>query len=417
MNSRERLLAAASHREPDRVPVDFGATRSGCISAMAYNALKRHLGHESGGTLMYDIQQQLAWPDGWMLDRYGIDVVDAGQAFLKSPGEWTPSPLNDGTSALVPAYHDCRPAPDGTVRLHTRKGTAAGEKVPSSFYFDQTHWPWKDLPELPDPVQVEDFEEQLWAIPSSPFHLDIFHDPAALKLFSQTLRDFHKATDRAVLLDFGIAGFFEAPGYMRGLENWFCDMAADEAGTDRVLDAYTDMCLQRLDTILGAAGDCIDVLRLFWDDMGNQNTTQLSPELFKKTFAPHYRTLVDHIHSKSACKVLVHSCGSIYRIIPHLIDAGVEMLNPVQTSCDEMEPERLKREFGRDMVFWGGGCDTVTVLTNGTPQEVRDAVHRRMDILKPGGGFVFVQTHNIQAGVPPENVVAMLEAAQEFGVY
>ena len=132
---------------------------------------------------------------------------------------------------------------------------------------------------------------------------------------------------------------------------------------------------------------------------------------------PHYRTLVDHIHSKSACKVLVHSCGSIYRIIPHRIDAGVEMLNPVQTSCDEMEPERLKREFGRDMVFWGGGCDTVTVLTNGTPQEVRDAVHKRMDILAPGGGFVFVQTHNIQAGVPPENVVAMLEAALEFSVY
>ncbi|MEI6388221.1 MAG: uroporphyrinogen decarboxylase family protein [Spirochaetota bacterium] len=417
MTSRERLLLAASHREADRVPVDFGATRSGGISAIAYNAVKKWLGLPAGETRMYDIQQQLAWPDDQLLDRYGIDVIDAGRAFLVSPSDWVPFPLNDGGPALVPAYHDCRPASNGAFSLHTRRGTAAGLKSASSYYFDQTHWPWQALPGIPDPVHAEDFEEQLWAIPSSPFHLDIMNKGADRKLFSDTLRAFHQATDRAVLLDFGVAGFFEAPGYMRGLENWFCDMVADEAGTDRALAAYTEMCIERLDVILGAAGDSIDVLRLFWDDMGNQNTTQLSPDLFKRTFAPHYRQLIDHIHAKSACRILVHSCGSIYRIIPHLIDAGVEMLNPIQTSCDEMDPERLKREFGKDLVFWGGGCDTVTVLTSGTPAEIRDAVRRRMDILAPGGGFVFVQTHNIQPGVPAENVVAMLEAAREYGGY
>lgn len=206
-------------------------------------------------------------------------------------------------------------------------------------------------------MSADDFDEQLWAVPSSPYRLDIMNN------------------------------------------------------------SYEEKCIERLDVILSAVGDCIDVLRLFWDDMGSQHTTQLSPRLFKNVFAPRYRRLIDFIHSKSPCKILVYSCGSIYQIIPYLIEVGVEMLNPIQTFCDEMEPRRLKKEFGKDLVFWGGGCDTVTTLTTGTPGQVKDQVKERIDILGQGGGFVFVQTHNIQPGVPPENVVAMLEAVTEYGIY
>ncbi len=391
------------------------ATRSGGISAIAYNALKQFLGVAGSPTRLFDIQQQLAWPDDAILARFGVDVLDAGRAFLPAPSDWRPLTLADGTTAVVPAYHDYRIDSENTLRLYTPKGTLVGIRPASSYYIDQNYWPWKDLPALPDPVPVDDFDEQLWAVPSPPFHLDIMNQAAQRKVFADAIRRLHETTTQAVLLDFGVAGFFEAPGYMRGLENWFCDMLTDAAGTARMLDAYEAKCIERLDAILGAVGDWIDVLRLFWDDMGSQHTTQLSPQLFKTVFAPRYRRLIDFIHSKSACKILVHSCGSIYRIIPHLLEAGVEMLNPIQTSCDEMDPRRLKREFGRDLVFWGGGCDTVTTLTNGTPQQVRDQVKERIDIFGQDGGFVFVQTHNIQPGVPPENVVAMLEAVAEYG--
>lgn len=413
MTNRERLIAAMDRKPIDKVPLDFGSTRSGGISALAYNDLLAYKGIDEE-TYIYDIQQQLAWPGEWLLDQYDVDVVDAGRAFLRDKEAWVPFTHSKNESGWIPAYHKIEKDEEGNIILYTKKGTKVAVKQPSSFYFNQSYWPWQNYEQIPELIKKEDFEEQMWDVPSSPFHLDIINSEEDRKKFSDGLKNFYHETDRAILLDFGIAGFFEAPGYMRGLENWFCDILVDEKGTERILDKYVERCLERLKIILGNAGDNIDVLRLFWDDMGSQENSQLPPETFKKMFAPRYKILTDYIHSNSNCKVLVHSCGSVYRLIPHLIDAGVDMLNPVQTSCKDMEPEKLKKEFGKDLVFWGGGCDTVEVLTKKSPKEIKDHVKERLDVFGADGGFVFVHTHNIQPGVPAENVIAMLEAVSEF---
>jgi uroporphyrinogen decarboxylase len=412
MTSRERVLAAVERKPIDKLPVDFGATRSGGISAISYNHLKKKCNVDDD-TLIYDIQQQLAWPGQWLLDRYNIDVIDAGRAFLKEKSEWRRFDLNDGSFGYIPDYHKTVYEDDGNIYLLTNKGTRVGIKTKSSLYFDQCYWPWKDFEEIPADIKKSDFEEQLWDVPSSPFHLDIIYNKDDREKFGKVLKDFYKSTDKAVLLDFGIAGFFECPGYMRGMQNWFTDLLIDEEGRERILDVYLQRCLERLEIILGYAGDSIDILRLFWDDMGSQGNLLLPPDLFKKSFAPRYRILTDYIHSHSKCKVMLHSCGSVYKIIGSLIDAGIDILNPVQTSCAEMDPKVLKREFGKDLTFWGGGCDTVLYLAAKTPDEVAEHIKERIDIFGKDEGFIFAQTHNIQPDVPVENIVVLLETVKK----
>jgi len=161
-------------------------------------------------------------------------------------------------------------------------------------------------------------------------------------------------------------------------------------------------------------GDVADVLR-FGDDLGTDNGPFMAPATYRRLFKPRHAALCDYVHRHSGMKTFLHSCGSIYRLLPDLVEAGYDVINPVQTACRDMEPERLKREFGKAVTFWGGGCDTRRVLNRGTPQEVRDHVRRRIDILAPGGGFVFNTVHNILPEVPPENVAAMFEAVREYG--
>ena len=159
---------------------------------------------------------------------------------------------------------------------------------------------------------------------------------------------------------------------------------------------------------------CIQIIQM-GDDLGTQVATQLSPEMYREYVKPRHEAIYQYVREHSNLTVFLHSCGSIYKLIPDLIDAGVEILNPVQTSAAHMDPRRLKDEFGDQLTFWGGGCDTQTVLPTATPEEVREHVRERMEIFKPGGGFVFNQIHNVQPNVPPENVVAMLDAAYEYG--
>jgi uroporphyrinogen decarboxylase len=417
MNSRERFLAAANHTEPDRVPLDFGVTRSGGITAVAYNALTQFMGIDNGPARIYDIQQQLAWPDESLLEQFGVDVFDIGRAFLTEPADWTPVTLKDGSAGLIPAYHHHRIEADGTEILSSAKGTPVAIKPTSSFYFDQHTWPWNELSGIPDPIEPADFDEEIWAIPASPNHLDYMTNDAAIESLSAAAKHLYETTDQALYVDFGRAGFFEKGFYMRGAENWLVEMMIDRAGAERMLDAYVESCLARLERLLPAVGPYIQVIRLFHDDLGSQTGPQFSPELFKDMMVPRYRTLCDFIHARSECKILSHSCGSILPMIEHFVDAGVDMLNPIQIGAQNMDPTTLKKTFGDHIVFWGGGCDTVAELEQGTPEQVRDKVKEHIETFAPGGGFVFVHTHNIQPGVPPENVLAMLDAVREFGGY
>ncbi len=194
------------------------------------------------------------------------------------------------------------------------------------------------------------------------------------------------------------------------------DMMEDIKGTERFLEVLVEKNLELLDKVLKEVGSYIDVVQ-FGDDLGSQQGPFMPPKIFKRLFKPRYKKMWDFVHHNSNCKVFLHSCGSVYEVIPDLIEAGLDILNPVQTTTMNMEPERLKTEFGKDIVFWGGGCNTRDILARGTPDQVKEDVKRRMEIFMPGGGFIFCQIHNILADVPPENIIAMLEAANEYGKY
>ncbi|MGM0365455.1 MAG: uroporphyrinogen decarboxylase family protein [Actinomycetota bacterium] len=209
---------------------------------------------------------------------------------------------------------------------------------------------------------------------------------------------------------------FETGTFLRGMANFMIDMYKDKEKTKKLLDRLVERNLMKLEKVIGGVGEYVDLLQ-FGDDLGGQDGPFMSPEIYEEVFKPRHKRMWDFVHDRSNCKVFLHSCGSIYKLLPGLIDAGLDVLNPVQTTARDMEPEKLKKEFGKDIIFWGGGCNTRDILAKGTPKQVQEDVKKRMAVLAEGGGMVFNQIHNILADVPPENVISMLEAAYEFGKY
>jgi len=414
MNSRERIIMSINHKQVDRVPIDLGSMRSTGIATIAYNNLRKKLGITKGLAKMYDFIQQLAYPEKEIRDLFHVDVIDAGQAFLNNDSEWRKWTLNDGSKCLIPKYLNVEIDKEGTVLLKNNDNVILGKKPKSSLYVDQSYWAYKDLPKIPDTFNDKDLVKQLWAIPSPPWYLNIFNDND-YKLFINNIKKLHDETDYAIMLSLG-CNLFETGNFLRGMENFLSDIYLDKNGTKRLLDKLVEVNMKFLDRVLKGVGEYIDLLQ-FGDDLGLQSGPFMSPDVFKEIFKPRYKKMWDYVHNNTNCKIFLHSCGSVYELLPHLIDAGVDVLNPVQTTAVNMEPERLKKEFGKYITFWGGGCNTRDVLPSKTPTEVKEDVRRRIEIFSKGGGFVFNQTHNILADIKPENVIAMLEAAYEYGKY
>jgi uroporphyrinogen decarboxylase len=197
------------------------------------------------------------------------------------------------------------------------------------------------------------------------------------------------------------------------MDNFLMDLYTAPAEVERLLDALMDQHLAALEKICRSVGDIVDIIR-FGDDLGMDSGPFIGPEVYRRLFKPRHKQLCGYVKRHSRMHTFLHSCGSIYKLMPDLIEAGYDIINPVQTNCADMEPERLKCEFGRDITFWGGGCDTRKVINLGTPAEVRAHVLERLDIFAPGGGFVFSTVHNILPEVPPENIVAVFDAIKEF---
>jgi len=409
MTPRERILAAIAHREPDRVPVDLGATPSSGISGAAYGRLKRHLGTADGHTRLYDVVQQLAQPEEAILDRFGIDVLDIGRSFNTADADWYDITLFDGQSAQYPAWFRPERQPDGSWIARHRSGVEIARMPAGGAFFDQTCFPWVDG--YPDGLKGLDeaMGMVLWAaLVHSPW--DHAGEPGFWTRLRERALEMRRSTDRALMIVCG-CNLFEWGTFIRRLDNFLMDLASDPVNVERLLDALLERHLATLEKVCAAVGDVADVLR-FGDDLGMDSGPLMAPATYRRLFKPRHRQLCDYVHRHSRMKTFLHSCGSLYRLMPDLIEAGYDVINPVQTSSRDMEPERLKREFGKDLCFWGGGCDTRRVLNRGTPAEVRDHVRRRIGILAPGGGFVFNTVHNILPEVPPENVVAMFEAVQ-----
>jgi len=212
------------------------------------------------------------------------------------------------------------------------------------------------------------------------------------------------------------AGIFEYGGWLRGYANFYADLAGEPEMACKVMNKVLEVKMKYWEKVLDMAGDLIDVVQEA-DDLGSQNNMLISPEMYRKYVKPRQKALFDLVHSKTGAKIFVHSCGSFREVLQDLIEIGVDIINPVQFNARGMEAVKLKQDFGKDLVFWGGGVDTQRILPSGTVEEVKDCVKRQMEILAPGGGFVFNTVHNIQADVPPENLVAMLEAFQEYARY
>jgi len=412
MTSRERVKIAINHKEVDRVPIDLGAMRSTGIATIAYNELRKKLGITKGLVKMYDFVQQLAYPEKEIMDMFHIDTIDAGQAFLESDDNWREWILNNNSKCLIPKYLNIEIDKDLTVLVKNKNNLVVGKKPKTSLYVDQIYWVYKNLPVIPDNFDEEDISKNMWATPSPPWHLDIFDDKQ-YKLFINNIKELYEVTDYSIMLAVG-CNLFETGTFLRGMENFLCDIYIDKKGTKRLLDFLVERYLRLLDRVLKGVGEYVDILQL-GDDLGSQTGPFMSPDVFREVFKPRYKKMWDFIHNNSNCKVFLHSCGSNYELIPDLIDAGLDILNPVQTTARNMEPERLKKEFGKDITFWGGGCDTQYILSTASPKEVREDVKKRIDIFAKNGGFVFNQIHNILANVPPENVIAMLKAAYEYG--
>lgn len=411
MNARERVLAAINHQEPDGVPVDLGATPSSGISAVGYHNLKQYLGITQGHTRVYDVVQQLAQPETEMLDRYRIDAVDIGRAFNERDADWYDITLPTGVPVQFPAWFRPVPQPSGNWDALAPDGTRIATMPPGATFFDQTCFPYVDgYPATYDDLPAA-MSKVLWSgLVHSPW------DHASEADFWVQLRQralaLRQSTDRALMIVVG-CNLFEWGTFLRRIDNFLVDLIAEPVEVEHLFDALVERHLQTLENVCNAVGDIADLCR-FGDDLGTDRGPFMSPDTYRKLIKPRQVIMTDYVKKHSKMHTFLHSCGSIYKLLPDLIDAGFDVINPVQITSRDMEPEKLKKEFGNDVTFWGGGCDTRFVLNRGTPEKVKDHVRKNIEQLAPGGGFVFNTVHNILPDVPPQNIVAMYEAVDEY---
>ena len=412
MNSRQRIQAALAHKQPDRVPVDFSGHRSSGIHALAYKRLREQMGLPASKLYVYDFIQQLALVEDDVLDAVGADVVEVGHDYWKIADYWSDWQLPDGTPCKIPVF--CYPEKvGGDWVVRGDEGQVICMQKQGVTFFEQTHWPMLG--------QTDDTFERLghilaqvmWCrlgIPPSPAGLD---EPG-LATRRESARELRESTDRAIYGTFG-GNLIEIGEFVFRIDEFLYLLAADPRRIHRFLDRLVEFHLANMEKYLGAVGPYLDVIG-FGDDLGAQSGPQISPAMYREFFQPRHKVLWNR--AKELCphiKVSLHCCGGVYPLLRGMIEAGLDAINPVQFNCVDMELPRLKREFGKELTFWGGGCDTREVLPRGTPEQIRRHVREQVAILAPEGGFVFQQVHNILSDVPAENIQAMFDAVRSVG--
>jgi len=410
MNSRERVLAAINHQGPDRVPIDLGATLTTGMHAITYTKLKEYLGMKGGHTRIHDSGQQLAVIEDEMLDYFKADCLDVGRVFTNSDDEWYDVEVNGIKAQFLKTFQP-RFNPDGSLDVVGVDGTILSRMSESALVIDQVYYPCED----DYPTSLNEFLQTSLKQGGSKMMPPPFNHLGKLG-FHRKLRkmaiELKSSTDKAIMMSGGV-GFFQFMAGFKRMDKVMVDLIRHPDEVEKFLDLAMDLQLASLGLTCKHLGDIIDII-CFGDDYGENAGPFFSPRLFKKFFKPRLESACDYVKKHSNMKIYLHSCGAIEPLIPDLIEVGIEILNPVQINANGMDPKSLKEKYGDDLTFWGGGADTRFVLNRGSPTEVKQHVTALLEIFAPGGGYVWSAVHNILPDVPPENIVAAIEAVHEF---
>jgi hypothetical protein len=417
MNSRERVAMALNHRQPDRVPLDLGASAVTGMNVNSVYLLRQALRLDPPGTPVkvvepFQMLGEIA-PDLW--DALGVDVVSLGKPAtlfgFRNEG-WRPWSFN-GTPVLVPEGFNSVPEPDGSILMYPegdRSVPPSGRMPPGGYYFDAIiRQPPIDDDHLNPADNLEEFE------PIS---------AADLKHIQAQAERLHTQTDKAILASFGGTAFgdialvpgpwMKHPKGIRDVAEWYMSTVSRRDYVYTVFEKQCETGLANLAKIYPVVDDRVTAIFLTGTDFGTQTGPFISPKAYRSLYMPFHKIVNDWVHRHTGWKTFIHSCGSVAALIPLFIEAGFDILNPVQTSATGMDPRSLKQTYGSELTFWGGGVDTQKTLPFGTPEQVRAEVKERLEIFGNGGGFIFNPIHNVQACTPVENLRALYEAVQEY---
>ena len=400
MTSRERIFETLAHREPEELAIDFGGMRSTGIHAVAYRRLVEHLGLKLPPPRLYDVYQQLAEPQPEVVARLGGDVYQAHQrcpAFgIPIDEGWREFRMQDGTKVMAPDGYRPVPEENGTSYLYV-DGVRFAAKPASSLYFDQIVHPYEHC----------ETEADIDAVPLEPW------GERELAFIERECREIWENTDKAILVSIG-GNIYEAGEGDFGFENFLVYLLTEPDLMHYYFNRITDVYMTNLRNLLPRIEKYRPVLQ-FGDDLGTQEAPQISVQTYREMIKPYHARQFRFVRDNfPRAYVFLHSCGAIRPLIPDLIDAGVQILNPVQISARDMDPAALKREFGKDLTFWGGGANAQKTMLFGTPEQAAAEARELIGIFAPGGGFVFNQVHNIQPGIPPENILAVYDTALAY---
>jgi len=421
MTSRERVRLALDHREPDRVPLDLGASTVTGMHVDTVYRLRQALRLDAPGTpvKVIEIGQMLGEVKLDLQAALGIDTVllpGTGTAFGFPLEGWKEWQTFAGTPVLVPAGFNTQPEPNGDLLLYPegdRSAPPSGRMPRGGFYFDVIV---RQPPLDEDNLRVEDNLEDFQPVSSR-----------ELEHYRERAEELYTQTDKAIVLNLGalaLGNIARVPGPglkhprgIRDVEEWYISLSSRPEHVYKIFERQTEISLANIQKIFEVVGNRVAAAYLTGTDFGAQNGPFVSPRTYRRLFFPFHKEVNDWIHAHTAWKTFIHSCGSVWALLEDFVAAGFDILNPVQCSAANMDPVELKKKFGDKVTFWGGGVDTQRTLPFGTPDEVRKQVCERVRTFGPGGGFVFNAVHNVQALVPIENVLAMYGAAREYGVY
>lgn len=417
MTSRERVISAINHQEPDAAPIDLGASYVTGINASTLYHLRKELKLIQKPVTVQDPYQMLGMVDEDVRKALGVDVVGlwnpSNSMGLKNEN-WTPWNMPDGTPVLMPggfAYDD----KNGSVFAYPQGDKTVGPslKMPAGgFFFDCVERSGEIDEDNLDPRG--DFKDDF----------TVFDDYTAKYLESESKR-LYEETDYAIFGNFGGGGFGDAgtlpapflksPGGIRKVDDWLAAHILYPDYITEVFELQAEIAIENLKIYKDAVGERIQVIYISGTDFGTQKSEFISPEMYRKFYKPFNKRINDWVHKNTGWKTFYHTCGSIINLLDDLIEAGVDIVNPVQCSAAGMDPLTLKHKYGSRLVFWGGAVDTQRVLPFGTPEEVAAQASERNEIFSKGGGFVFSTIHNIVGNVPPKNIVALYETVRGKG--